>query len=67
MHDLGGGVMEPGMIVTIEPGAYIKSESLGIRIEDMYLVTADGNECLSAAIPKTVAEIEALVGADWRK
>jgi Xaa-Pro aminopeptidase len=66
VHDVGGGVMRPGMIVTIEPGAYIKSESLGIRIEDMYLVTKDGCECLSAAIPRTVAEIEALVGADWR-
>jgi Xaa-Pro aminopeptidase len=39
-------------------------ESLGVRIEDMYLVTEDGAECLSARIPKTVAEIEALVGAD---
>ena len=67
VHDMGGPIMMPGMIITIEPGAYIKSESLGIRIEDMYLVTADGNECLSAAIPKTVAEIEALVGADWKK
>jgi Xaa-Pro aminopeptidase len=63
----GMGVLKPGMIVTIEPGAYIKSESLGIRIEDMYLVTADGSECLSAAIPRTVAELEALVGADWKK
>jgi Xaa-Pro aminopeptidase len=66
VHDLGGGRLEPGMIVTIEPGAYIKNEGMGIRIEDMYLVTADGNECLSAMIPKTVDEIEALVGADFR-
>jgi Xaa-Pro aminopeptidase len=67
VHDVGGGIMKPGMIVTIEPGAYIKSENLGIRIEDMYLVTADGSECLSGAIPRTIAEIEALVGADWKK
>jgi hypothetical protein len=33
----------------------------------MYLVTKDGCECLSSAIPRTVAEIEALVGADWKK
>jgi Xaa-Pro aminopeptidase len=65
VHDLGDFKMQPGMVVTIEPGAYIKSESLGVRIEDMYLVTEDGAECLSARIPKTVAEIEALVGADW--
>jgi Xaa-Pro aminopeptidase len=67
VHDMGGDAMRPGMVITIEPGAYIKSENLGIRIEDMYLVTKDGNECLSAAIPRTVAEIEALVGADWKK
>jgi Xaa-Pro aminopeptidase len=66
VHDLGSFKMKPGMIITIEPGAYIKSESLGVRIEDMYLVTADGSECLSAAIPKTVEEIEALVGADYK-
>lgn len=67
VHDAGEGTMAPGMIVTIEPGSYIKSERLGIRIEDMYLVTADGCECLSVAIPKTVADLEALVGADYRK
>ena len=74
VHDVGdykvGGawrVLEPGMILTVEPGLYIPAGSrgvsrkwwnIGIRIEDDVLVTRDGNEILSAAAPKTVAEIE---------
>ena len=60
-------VFKPGMIITIEPGSYLRKESLGARIEDLYLVTETGNECLSKMIPKTVAEIEALVGAAHRR
>ncbi len=67
VHDPGAMVFTPGMVITIEPGAYIRKESLGIRIEDLYLVTETGAECLSKMIPKTVAEIEALVGSAWRK
>ena len=75
VHDVGdykvGGawrVLEPGMILTVEPGLYIPAGSrgvsrkwwnIGIRIEDDVLVTRDGNEILSAAAPKSVAEIEA--------
>ena len=44
-------VLEPGMVVTVEPGIYIPSE-FGVRIEDDILVTADGNEVLSAIVPK---------------
>jgi Xaa-Pro aminopeptidase len=74
VHDVGdykvGGawrVLEPGMILTVEPGLYIPAGSrgvsrkwwnIGIRIEDDVLVTRDGNEILSAAAPKSVAEIE---------
>ena len=62
------GVLEPGMVFTIEPGLYFKSDDLavpeeyrgmGVRIEDDVLVTADGNENLSAALPRTPDEIEA--------
>jgi Xaa-Pro aminopeptidase len=60
VHDPGAAKMVPGMVITIEPGIYIREQSLGVRIEDMYLVTEDGARCLSANIPKTVAEIEAL-------
>jgi Xaa-Pro aminopeptidase len=67
VHDPGDMIMKPGMIITIEPGSYLKKEGFGVRIEDCYLVTENGSECLSAGIPKTVAEIEALVGADYRE
>jgi len=59
-HDVGGRdfVLEPGMVLTIEPGLYIAEEAIGIRIEDDILVTADGYENLSASIIKEVNEIE---------
>lgn len=65
--------LEPGMVLTVEPGLYIPAGSkgvakkwwnIGIRIEDDVLVTAKGPEVLSAAAPKTVAEIEALMQGD---
>jgi len=59
--------LEPGMVLTVEPGLYIPAErtevpsryhDIGIRIEDDVLITAAGNEVLSARAPKTVADIE---------
>jgi Xaa-Pro aminopeptidase len=47
-----------GMVITIEPGLYIPDEGIGIRIEDVVLVTATGAEVLSSSLPKTVEEIE---------
>lgn len=77
VHDVGdykvGGewrVLEPGMVMTVEPGIYVapdnervakKWRGIGIRIEDDVVVTRDGCELLSAGVPKTVAEIEALM------
>jgi Xaa-Pro aminopeptidase len=60
VHELGpDGGMLPGMVITIEPGIYLPEKQMGIRIEDDILITETGNENLTGAIPRTVAEIEA--------
>ena len=46
------------MIYTVEPGIYIEEESIGVRIEDDVLITADGNEVLTRNMIKSVKEIE---------
>ena len=53
------GPLAPGMVVTIEPGIYLPDRKLGVRIEDDILVTADGHRNLTAAVPKTAADVEA--------
>ena len=53
--------LAPGMVITNEPGLYIDEEQIGIRIEDDLLITADGCEGLSQALPRTTEEIEALM------
>lgn len=53
--------LQPGMVITAEPGIYIEEEGIGIRIEDDILITEDGAIDLSADIPKTVEEIEAIM------
>ena len=62
-HDVGGrgGVLQPGMVITIEPGLYIAEEGIGIRIEDDILVTKDGHENLSKDIIKSIEDIEAFM------
>jgi len=77
VHDVGdykvGGewrVLEPGMVMTVEPGIYVapdnervakKWRGIGIRIEDDIAITKDGNDVLTKDVPKTVADIEALM------
>jgi Xaa-Pro aminopeptidase len=77
VHDVGDykvgdewRVLEPGMVLTVEPGLYIAADSkgvarkwwnIGVRIEDDVLVTRNGNDVLSKKAPKTVDEIEALM------
>jgi Xaa-Pro aminopeptidase len=76
VHDVGGYFeadgssrkLEPGMVLTVEPGLYITGDDetaperfrgLGVRIEDDIAVTADGHENLTDAIPKTIEDVEA--------
>ncbi len=76
-HDVGkykqsdeSRLLEPGMILTVEPGIYIrpmddvpaKYHNIGIRIEDDVLVTEQGAEILTALVPKQINELEAIIG-----
>lgn len=77
VHDVGDyklanewRVLEPGMVMTIEPGIYVapdnkkvksKWRGIGIRIEDDVVVTKKGYDVLTDGVPKTIAEIEALM------
>jgi Xaa-Pro aminopeptidase len=77
VHDVGDykvdgtwRLLEPGMVLTIEPGIYVPAGSkgvakkwwnIGIRIEDDVLVTKEGYEVLTKDTPKSVAEIEAIM------
>jgi Xaa-Pro aminopeptidase len=63
VHDPGDRdrPLEPGMVVTVEPGIYIPEENLGVRIEDDVLVTQGGNRILSERLPRDPDEIEKLM------
>ena len=79
VHDVGDyrvadewRVLEPGMVMTVEPGIYISPNNkkvgkawrgIGVRIEDDVVVTPAGCEVISSGAPKTVDEIEALMAA----
>ena len=55
-HDVGlyDRPLESGTVLTVEPGLYIPDEAIGIRIEDDVLITADGNQVLTEALPRSL-------------
>jgi Xaa-Pro aminopeptidase len=55
--------LEPGMVITIEPGIYIPEEKLGVRVEDDVLITATGYKLLSERLPRSPDEIEKIMAA----
>ena len=63
VHDPGDYCkpLQPGMVVTMEPGIYIPEENLGVRIEDDVLVTETGYKLLSERLPRDPAEIEKIM------
>ncbi len=63
VHDLGTKTepLQPGMLLTVEPGIYIEEEQLGVRIENNVWITESGNIDLMKNIPVTIEEIEALM------
>lgn len=69
-EDYREGTLQPGMIITVEPGIYFKSTDLlvpeeyrgiGVRIEDDVLITEDGPVVLSDAFPRTADDVEAWI------
>ena len=75
-EDYRQGVLKPGMVITVEPGIYIRSTDLlapedlrgiGVRIEDDILITESGNEILSGSLPRTADEVERWMAGLWGK
>lgn len=67
---VGSRLLAPGMVFTIEPGIYVSSNApgidrkwwnIGVRVEDVVLVTETGYECLSCSAPSEIAEVEKTV------
>ncbi len=67
-HDVGDrNLLAPGMVVTVEPGIYLRDSGLGIRIEDDVLITEGGCQVLSPQILKTPDSIEKFIKNNVRK
>ena len=82
MHDVGAYFvdgasrrLEPGMVLTVEPGIYIPADmagvdpkwwNIGVRIEDTILVTTDGFDCLSCGAPREIEDVGKAVRAGHR-
>jgi Xaa-Pro aminopeptidase len=59
--------LEPGMVISVEPGVYIPEENIGIRIEDNVLVTESGYELLSKDLPRQSERVEAMMSVNENK
>ena len=59
--------MQAGWVVTCEPGIYIREEKLGVRVENILLLTEDGNVDLMEGIPLEAKEVEALMASPARR
>jgi Xaa-Pro aminopeptidase len=82
VHDVGAYTrdgkarpLEPGMVITVEPGLYIAADDatapaelrgIGVRIEDDIAITADGHDVLTADCPKEIEDLERLCQIPWR-
>lgn len=66
VHDVGrtSGTLEPGVAFAIEPGLYEPETGIGVRIEEVVLITPEGCEVLSAEVPRSREEIEALIAEE---
>jgi len=65
VHDTAdyGSVLRPGCVFTIEPGLYDAEQHIGIRVEDVVVITPEGCEVITGLVPKDRASISALVAA----
>ena len=64
-HDPGAAdeaPLQPGMVITNEPGIYLPQEALGVRIENDFLITDNGAENLSPELPTSADDIEEMMG-----
>ena len=70
------GILQPGMIFTVEPGLYFKPDDelvpkrlrgIGVRIEDNILITSEGSENLTGMLPRTSVDVEAWMSSIWAR